>query len=52
MKDLAIRNTHVKYESLSTYQSKVITKIKVLLTDGQTDRQTEAPAINTIYTLR
>jgi hypothetical protein len=39
MKGLAIRNTHVKYESPSTYQSKVITKVKVLLTDGQTDKQ-------------
>jgi hypothetical protein len=30
MKDLARRNTHVKYESPSTYQSKVMTKVKVL----------------------
>jgi hypothetical protein len=38
-KSLARRNkcTHVKYESLSTYQSKVITKVKVA--DGRTDRQ-------------
>ena len=52
MKGLAIRNTHVKYESPSTHQSKVMTKIKVLLTDGQTDRRTvqsdyyRAPAIS------
>ena len=39
MKGITIRNTHVKYESPSTYQSKVMTKVKVLLTDGQTDRQ-------------
>jgi hypothetical protein len=29
MKGLPIRNTHVKYESPSTYQSKVISKAKV-----------------------
>jgi hypothetical protein len=29
MKDLARKNTHVKYESPSTYQSKVMTKVKV-----------------------
>jgi hypothetical protein len=29
MKGLAIRNTHVKYESPTTYQSKVMTKVKV-----------------------
>jgi hypothetical protein len=29
MKGLAIRNTHVKYESPITYQSKVMTKVKV-----------------------
>jgi hypothetical protein len=29
MKGLAIRNTHVKYESPSTYQSKVMRKVKV-----------------------
>jgi hypothetical protein len=29
MKGLARRNTHVKYESPTTYQSKVITKVKV-----------------------
>jgi hypothetical protein len=28
MKGLAIRNTHVKYESRSTYQSKVMSKVK------------------------
>jgi hypothetical protein len=30
MKGLARRNMHVKYESPSTYQSKVMTKVKVL----------------------
>jgi hypothetical protein len=30
MQGLARRNTHVKYESPSSYQSKVITKIKSL----------------------
>jgi hypothetical protein len=30
MKGLARRNTHVKYESFSTYQSKVMTKVNVL----------------------
>ena len=48
MKGLTIRNTHVKYESPSTYQSKVMTEVKVLLTDRQTDRQSDyyrAPAI-------
>jgi hypothetical protein len=29
IKGLARRNTHVKYESPSTYQSKVMTKVKV-----------------------
>jgi hypothetical protein len=29
MKGLAIRNTHVKYGSFSTFQSKVMTKVKV-----------------------
>jgi hypothetical protein len=29
MKGLARRNTHVKYQSLTTYQSKVMTKVKV-----------------------
>jgi hypothetical protein len=30
MKAFAIRNTHVKYESPSTYQSKLMSKVKVL----------------------
>jgi hypothetical protein len=30
MKGLTRRNTHVKYESPTTYQSKVLTKVKVL----------------------
>jgi hypothetical protein len=30
MKGLARRNTHVKYESPSTYQSKVMTKVKLV----------------------
>jgi hypothetical protein len=41
MKSLGRRNTHMKYESPSTNQSKVITKVKVFAerqTDGQTDR--------------
>jgi hypothetical protein len=29
MKGLVIKNTNVKYESPSTYQSKVMTKVKV-----------------------
>jgi hypothetical protein len=29
MKALAIRNTHVKYESPSTYQSKFMSKVQV-----------------------
>jgi hypothetical protein len=37
MKGLARRNTHVKYESPSTNQSKVIAKVKVIA-DGWTDR--------------
>jgi hypothetical protein len=37
MKGLAKRNTHVKYESPTTYKSKEITKAKVLLTEGQSD---------------
>jgi hypothetical protein len=45
MKGLTIRNTHVKYESPSTYQSKLITKVKVLLTDGQSDYY-KAPTIS------
>jgi hypothetical protein len=36
MKGLARRNTHVKYESPSTNQSKVITKVKVFA-EGRTD---------------
>jgi hypothetical protein len=35
-KGLAIRNTHVKYQSPSTYYSKVIGKVKV--SDRMTDR--------------
>jgi hypothetical protein len=38
---LARRNTLVKYKSPTTYESKVIIKVKVLLTDGQTERQTD-----------
>jgi hypothetical protein len=38
MKGFTIRNIHVKYESPSSYQSKVIAKVKVLLKDEQTDR--------------
>jgi hypothetical protein len=48
MKGLARRNTDVKYESLSTNQSKVITKVKVFA-DRQTNRQGDyyrAPAIS------
>jgi hypothetical protein len=30
MKNLARRKSHVKYESPTTYQSKVMTKVKVL----------------------
>jgi hypothetical protein len=30
MRCLARRNTHVKYKSPTTYQSKVMTKVKVL----------------------
>jgi acyl-CoA thioesterase FadM len=30
MKGLARRNTHVKYESPTTYQSNVMTKVKIL----------------------
>jgi hypothetical protein len=41
MKGLGRRNTHVKYESPSTYQSKVITKVEVLLMNGQTDGRTD-----------
>jgi hypothetical protein len=41
MKGLTIGSTHVKYESPSTYQSKVISNVKVLLIDGQTDGRTE-----------
>jgi hypothetical protein len=37
MKGHVRKNTHVKYESPSTYQTKVITKVKVLLTGRQTD---------------
>jgi hypothetical protein len=39
--------THVKYESPSSFQSKVITKVKVLRTDGQTDNDYyRAPVIS------
>jgi hypothetical protein len=37
MEGLARKNTHVKYESPSTNQSKAITKVKVFA-DGLTDR--------------
>jgi hypothetical protein len=30
VKGIARRNTHVKYESPTTYQSKVMTKVKIL----------------------
>jgi hypothetical protein len=49
MKGLARKNIQVKYESPTTYQSKVISKVKVLLMDRQTDRQSDcyrAPAIS------
>jgi hypothetical protein len=36
MKGLARRNTHVKYKSPTTYQSKVITKVK-FFAEGQTE---------------
>jgi hypothetical protein len=39
MKGLTIRNAQVKYEGPTTYQSKVMTKVKVLLMDGQADGQ-------------
>jgi hypothetical protein len=47
MKGLTIRNTHVKYEGPTTYQSKVMTKVKVLLTDGQTDGKTDGRTVTT-----
>jgi hypothetical protein len=34
MKGIARRKTHAKYESFTTHQLKVMTKVKVLLTDG------------------
>ena len=40
-KGLVTGNTHVKYESPTTYHSKVKAKVKVFLTDGQTDRRTD-----------
>jgi hypothetical protein len=40
-KSLARRNTQMKYESPSTNQSNVITKVKVFADRGQTDGQTE-----------
>jgi hypothetical protein len=40
MKGLARRNTHVKYESPTTYQSKVITKVKNVGKEGQTPSST------------
>jgi hypothetical protein len=47
MKGLARRNTHVKYESLSINQSKVITKVKVFADGGQSDYY-RAPAISEV----
>jgi hypothetical protein len=41
VKDLARRNTHVKYEKPSTNQSKVITKVKVFA-DGRTEKWTDS----------
>jgi hypothetical protein len=38
MEDLARRNTHVKYKSPITYQSKVMTKVKSFRKEGQTPR--------------
>jgi hypothetical protein len=38
MKDLARGNTHVKYESPTTYKSKVMTKVKSFGKEGQTQR--------------
>jgi hypothetical protein len=47
MKGLARRNKPTKYESHSTNQSKVITKVKYLLMDRQTDSDYyRAPAIS------
>jgi hypothetical protein len=38
MKGLTIRNTHVKYKGPNTYQSKVMSKVKVFENKGQTPR--------------
>ena len=40
-KALIIRNAHVKYESPTSYGSKVMGKVKVFVTDGQRDGQTD-----------
>jgi hypothetical protein len=38
MKGLGRRNTLAKYEKPTTYQTKVMNKVKVLLKNGRTDR--------------
>ena len=40
-KGLVTRNTHAKYQSSICNSAKVMAKVKVFVTDGQTDRQTE-----------
>jgi hypothetical protein len=39
MKGLARRNTRVKYERPTTYQSKVITKVKVFVSNSKVKGQ-------------
>ena len=40
-KGLVTRNTHAEYQSSICNSAKVMAKVKVFVTDGQTDRQTE-----------
>ena len=40
-KGLVTRNIHAKYQSSICNSAKVMAKVKVFVTDGQTDRQTE-----------
>ena len=40
-KGLVTRNTHAKYQSSIYNSAKVMAKVKVFVTDGQTDRRTD-----------
>ena len=48
-KGLHTRNTHAKYQSSRLNGSKVMAKVKVFVTDGRTDRQTDRQGKNNMH---